>query len=107
MNYNNITPEQFEEIMKTEEYELIDVRSPQELSEGSIPGHTMINFYEPDFMNKINELDRDKTYLLYCRSGNRSGQACGLMANLGFNKLFNLIGGIGAWNQMKSMEKVK
>jgi len=98
MNYQNIDVQKFEELMKTEDAVVLDVRSPGELAEGSIPCHIMINFFEPGFKDKIAQLNKSKTYLVYCRSGNRSGQACALMASLGFEKLYNLVGGIGAWN---------
>jgi rhodanese-related sulfurtransferase len=49
-------------------------------------------------MEKVSELDKTKEFLVYCRSGGRSGMACGLMAKNGFDKLNNLKGGIMAWN---------
>lgn len=49
------------------------------------------------FPEKIGKLNKDKHYLVYCRSGNRSGQACKLMAAEGFTNLYNLSGGIGGW----------
>lgn len=78
---------------------IIDVRTPAELAEGSIDGHVMLNIMDPSFPQKINELPKDVPYYVYCRSGNRSGQACRYMASLGFGELYNLRGGIIAWNQ--------
>jgi rhodanese-related sulfurtransferase len=49
-----------------------------------------------NFKNEIEQLDKNKTYFVYCRSGNRSGQACMMMSDLSL-KAYNLIGGIGAW----------
>jgi len=49
------------------------------------------------FMNEIEKLDREKPYLVYCRSGNRSGKACNMMDQLGFGNTYNLIGGMLAW----------
>ena len=83
-----------------ENHVVVDVRSPQELAEGEVPGHIMINFFDPAFQQEIDKLDRAKTYLLYCRSGNRSAQACEIMANMGFEHLYNLNGGIGAWKSL-------
>jgi rhodanese-related sulfurtransferase len=103
MSFQNIGPEKFKQLMEKEDHLVLDVRSPQELAEGSIPGHQMINVFEPTFRDKIDQLDRDKTYLVYCRSGNRSSMACGLMAQLGFKALYNLEGGIGAWNATMAM----
>ena len=101
MNYQNIGAEKFSELMEKEDHVVLDVRAPGELQEGSIPEHKMINFFEPDFRDQIEKLDKSKTYLIYCRSGNRSGQACAMMADMGFDHLYNLEGGIGAWNAMK------
>lgn len=101
--YQNITADTFAELSEKKDHVILDVRSPNELSEGSIPGHIMINFFESDFKEELNKLDKSKSYLVYCRSGNRSGKACSLMAKIGFNKLYNLKGGIGAWNTLKAV----
>jgi rhodanese-related sulfurtransferase len=53
---------------------------------------------DPSFPGKIAELDKTKSYYIYCRSGNRSGQVCNYMSGLGFGNLYNLQGGIMAWN---------
>uniref|UniRef100_UPI00404A0CB1 rhodanese-like domain-containing protein n=1 Tax=Fulvivirga sp. TaxID=1931237 RepID=UPI00404A0CB1 len=104
MNFSNISAAQFAELKEKENHVVIDVRSPQELSEGSIPGHMMINIFDPEFRVKISKLDRDMTYLVYCRSGGRSGQACAIMNQLGFLSVYNLAGGIGAWNALESVK---
>lgn len=98
MNYKNINAEEFAELMEKKSHVVLDVRSPGELAEGSVSGHTMINFFEPDFKEMVAKLDKSKSYLVYCRSGNRSGQACTIMADMGFSDLYNLQGGIVAWN---------
>jgi rhodanese-related sulfurtransferase len=76
---------------------LIDVRTPAEYAEGHLEGAELIDFYSPDFRSRIDALPRDGIYLLYCRSGNRSGQAVALMLELGFENVAHLSGGIGAW----------
>ena len=73
---------------------LIDVRTPAEFNGGKLPGAKNIDIFSKDFLNQIDKLAKDKTYLLYCRSGNRSGQACNIMAGRGFTKLYNLSGGV-------------
>ncbi len=97
MNYNNVDPVEFQKLID-EGGVVLDVRSPGELAEGSIKGYTQINFFEGSFKAEIEKLDKSKTYLVYCRSGNRSGQACAIMDGMGFENLYNLNGGIGAWN---------
>jgi rhodanese-related sulfurtransferase len=76
---------------------LIDVRTPEEWSEGIIPGALLMNIMDADFPNRINEMDKDKHYFIYCRSGARSANACGYMARQGFSNLHNLDGGIMKW----------
>lgn len=98
MKYQNINAEVFAEMKDQENHVVLDVRSPGELAEGFVPGNTMINFFDPGFREELSKLDKSKTYLIYCRSGNRSGQAFALMADMGFENLYNLQGGIGAWN---------
>lgn len=51
----------------------------------------------PGFKKQIQNLPKGKAYYLYCRSGNRSGHACDIMADLGFEKVYNLAGGIVSW----------
>ena len=79
--------------------QIIDVRTPEEFTEGHLGGATMIDFYADDFVDRIAELDRDVPYLIYCRSGNRSGQTRALMAELGFTDVVDVDGGIIAWTE--------
>ncbi len=75
---------------------LLDVRTPAEYAGGYLKGAKNINFFSPSFKADVQKLDKDKTYFVYCRSGNRSGQACDTMEQLGYTT-YNLAGGIGAW----------
>ncbi|TDT16140.1 rhodanese-related sulfurtransferase [Ilumatobacter fluminis] len=76
---------------------VIDVRTPEEYAEGHIEGATLFDFYEPTFADQLAELDRNGTYLLYCRSGNRSGQAASIMSELGFDQVYDAQGGVIAY----------
>lgn len=78
---------------------LLDIRTPQEVADGRIVGAANIDFYEADFRDRIAALDRHATYVVYCRSGNRSGQAMGLFEELGFTDVAEIDGGIVAWLQ--------
>jgi rhodanese-related sulfurtransferase len=73
-----------EAVSQLDERTVIDVRTPEEVAEGMIAGALAINLQASDFRTRIAELDRDGSYLLYCRSGNRSAQAAAIMAELGF-----------------------
>ncbi len=100
MAYQDLNVEEFKKGFQTEANAvIIDVRTPAELAEGQIDGHVLINVMDPTFPNKINELEKSNAYYIYCRSGSRSGQVCNYMDGLGFEKLYNLEGGIIAWNQ--------
>lgn len=100
MNFQNINVVEFKnKIANGSNIEILDVRSQAELEDGSVPNHKLIDIMQPDFTSKIAQLDKNKTYLVYCRSGNRSGKACAMMAEMGFKELYNLAGGIMAWNE--------
>lgn len=78
---------------------VLDVRTPGECAAGIIPNALVIDLMKgPGFITEVEVLDKDKTYYIYCRSGNRSGQACLIMQNMGF-KTYNLIGGVMQWDE--------
>ncbi|MDG1785587.1 MAG: rhodanese-like domain-containing protein [Ilumatobacter sp.] len=76
---------------------ILDVRTPAEFAEGHIEGAVMIDFYRDDFASELAKLDPNVPYVLYCRSGNRSGQTGALMTALGFSAVDDVDGGIIAW----------
>ena len=77
---------------------ILDVRTEDEFSEGVIPGAFNIDIYKGQgFIYALEELDKSKNYYGYCRSGGRSGQACLIMSQLGFENTYNLLGGIMNW----------
>lgn len=76
---------------------IIDVRTPEEFAEGHIERAELFDFNAGGFSEQIAELDRGATYFVYCRSGNRSGQATAIMAELGFTHVYDLDGGIVSW----------
>ena len=69
---------------------LLDVRTAEEYSAGNIPNSINIDVLSPDFKLKIDLLDKNKEYLVYCRSGNRAAIASSIMATNGFVKIYNL-----------------
>ncbi|MEO7991357.1 MAG: rhodanese-like domain-containing protein [Chryseolinea sp.] len=78
---------------------LLDVRTPEEFTAGNIEGAVNIDFKASDFEQKIAELDKSKTYFVYCLSGIRSGKAADRMSELGFTSLYTLNGGYTAWTE--------
>lgn len=77
---------------------ILDVRTPEEVEEGYIPNASNIDIYlGQDFLAELEKLDKSKNYYVYCRSGNRSRQACAIMNSVGFDNAYNLEGGILEW----------
>lgn len=75
----------------------LDVRTPAEFAEGYIEGARLIDFQSGNFEQEIATLDKNATYAVYCRSGNRSGQAVRVMQDAGFTNVFNMNGGVIDW----------
>ncbi len=74
---------------------VLDVRTPAEYAAGHLDGADNVDVLAPDFAARVDALDRKQTYYLYCRSGNRSGQAARRMKEMGFEKAYN-VGGFEA-----------
>ena len=83
------------EIMNRDDVVLIDVREQSEYDEVHIPGITLIPLGEVP--QRLDEIPTDKTVIMTCRSGNRSGQATDFLRENGFDNVHNMSGGIGAW----------
>ncbi|MDO9275663.1 MAG: rhodanese-like domain-containing protein [Lutibacter sp.] len=90
-----ITPTEFKE--KSVNQTIIDIRTPQEFSEGHIEGAVNINFYDSNFLDQISKYDKNKPLFIYCRSGNRTSPASKKIADYGFKQVFDLEGGILYW----------
>ncbi|MGD9817710.1 MAG: rhodanese-like domain-containing protein [Desulfomonilaceae bacterium] len=95
----SLTPEQARDFMnKNSEgsYTLLDVRQPKEYEESHIAGATLVPL--PQLTDLYTDLDRDKPIIVYCAIGGRSRVAAQMLAGKDFQKVFNLTGGIKAWN---------
>ncbi|GMN05662.1 rhodanese-like domain-containing protein [Croceitalea sp. MTPC5] len=87
-----------EQLHKDDNAVVLDVRTPEEVEEGYIPNATHIDIYlGQGFIDEIEKLDKTKNYYVYCRSGNRSGQACAILNSIGIENAFNLEGGFMNW----------
>ena len=97
--YENIDEVDFaEKFAEDSNAAMLDVRTQEEWDSGYIQGAALIDFFSPQFPEKLQDLDKSKNYYVYCRSGNRSGKACEMMASSGFTgDLYNLEGGILGW----------
>lgn len=81
------------------DFVVLDVRTPGEYQRGHLESAIMVDFSASDFSEKMTALDKDKTYLMHCRSGNRSGQALSVMKELGFKKIYHMNRGMIEWNE--------
>lgn len=95
----DLTQEEWtEQLEKDTNSFILDVRTSDEVEEGSIPNAVNMDIYKgQDFVDELKKLDTSKNYYVYCRSGNRSGQACAIMNSLGIENAYNLMGGILEW----------
>jgi rhodanese-related sulfurtransferase len=76
---------------------ILDVRTPQEYADGHLSNAVNIDFESSNFKNAVNKLDKNKTYLVYCRTGIRSAAASQTMEELGFKDIYDMSGGIMDW----------
>ncbi|APQ16438.1 rhodanese-like domain-containing protein [Maribacter hydrothermalis] len=87
-----------EQLEKDSNAVILDVRTEEEVEEGIIPNSINLDIYKgTEFVEELKKLDKSKNYYVYCRSGNRSGQACEIMNSLGIDNAFNLQGGFMNW----------
>jgi rhodanese-related sulfurtransferase/rubrerythrin len=95
----SLSAEQTRQIMESENhlaYQLVDVRQPGEYQQGHIPGALLMPLGE--VAGRAAELDPARKTIVYCRSGVRSKSGCAIMARLGVEQLYDMAGGIMAWN---------
>ena len=80
-----------------QDFVLLDIRTPEEYGAGKIEGSINIDFYDSDFREQLDALDKDTHYVVYCNSGNRSGQSLPIFEDLGFVQVENVASGITGW----------
>lgn len=97
-----ISPIDFLKMSKSEL--VVDVRTPEEYSEGAIESALNINFYDENFLDQFANYNKDEPIFIYCRSGGRSGKAAKKLSELGFKKVYDLQGGYLNWT--KKMSKI-
>jgi rhodanese-related sulfurtransferase len=79
------------------DFVLLDVRTPSEHELLHIPGDVVLDYHDPHFYRDLLRLPHDRTYIVYCSSGARSGRTVELMRELEFPSAFNLAGGLYNW----------
>jgi rhodanese-related sulfurtransferase len=83
----------------SDKFILLDVRTQKEYDEAHIDNPRLIDFYRPDFNDELAKLDKSKTYIIYCRTDNRSAKTLQMMKDLGFMDVRYIIGGIIEWKK--------
>lgn len=100
--WHDVTPQEAAAIIEQRQaddaFMVLDVRTPPEFAEGHLKGARNIDFTSPDFHDRLRSLNRNRTYLVYCRSGNRSNKALEAFRELGFTSVLHMNGGTLAWN---------
>ncbi len=91
--------ELIEENNENPEFVILDVRTIEEYGAGHIPDSVNINYKSSKFRDQISELDKEKIYLTYCRSGGRSTKSAEIMKEVGFENIYMIDGGIVAWTK--------
>lgn len=101
----SVSPRQFKALLDQHQGDpdvvLLDIRTPKEFEDGHIQGAVLLDFYSSDYVDRLKALDRTKTYLIYCRSGNRSGKSLAIFDKLGFRRVYNLDPGVIGWSREK------
>ncbi|MFC3417297.1 rhodanese-like domain-containing protein [Algoriphagus hitonicola] len=96
-----VSVEKFDKMISKKKNVLLDIRTPEEIADGQIKGALNIDFLDENFAQNIEQLDKSKTYLLYCRTGKRTAKAGAAMKAAGFKKVYMLDGGLTAWKEQQ------
>ncbi|WP_225034931.1 rhodanese-like domain-containing protein [Winogradskyella sp. SM1960] len=103
-----VSADEMESILEQEDVQLIDVRTPKEYEEMHIANSQNIDFMSPTFDEDISKLDKSKPVILYCKSGGRSARCAKKLKDAGFEKIYDLEGGISKWKHSDKLNiKVK
>ncbi len=101
----NVSIEKYSEINKIP-HVLLDVRTPEEYENEHIDKAININVKGEDFIEKVQEYSNETTLIIYCRTGKRSAKAAKILKELGYKKIFNLLGGYQKWKQFQKSKLV-
>ncbi len=99
-----VTAEEMQSIIELEDVQLVDVRTAEEHNAEHIVNSQNIDFTSPTFDEDIKKLDKAKPVILYCKGGNRSAKCAKKLKDAGFEKIYDLEGGISKW---KHSDKLK
>ena len=102
-DYRDVTVKEASEMIKKAGNDaplvVLDVRTKGEFDSGHLNNAINIDVKSSSFKEKVSKLNKDETYLVYCRSGKRSKMAQNIMKELRFKKAINMLGGFMAWEK--------
>jgi phage shock protein E len=96
--YETLDNQTFAQKLNDSNVVVLDVRTPDEYRQGHMPHAILMNYYDDGFRENIQNLDKDKTYLVYCAAGGRSSKTSKILKEHGFNNVFSLEHGFKKWN---------
>ena len=79
------------------DFAILDIRTPGEFQSGHLQSALLIDFYSQTFVDQLSRLDKEKTFLIYCRTGNRSTRSLEIFKKLKFQKIYHMANGISTW----------
>lgn len=94
-----LEPKDFQAEVQKQQGVVLDVRTPEEFQEGHLPEAHNIDYKGDIFKGSLEQLDKNKPYYVYCKSGVRSRKAAEIMQEMGFTQVYNMEGGIDAWKK--------
>jgi rhodanese-related sulfurtransferase len=99
----NVTVEQARKLIQERggkaDFLVLDVRTPAEFAEWHLTGALNMDVQTRDFETQVGSLDRRNTFLVYCRSGNRSTKAVQTMERMGFQSVYHMTEGVIGWEK--------
>ncbi len=98
---NILTPQQVSEQLEKGDITLLDVRTPEEWEEGVIEGAELKNYYDDDFADYLEKMDKDQPVIVTCKRGGRSASAVEDMKKAGFKEVYDMGAGMDGWNSEK------
>jgi phage shock protein E len=99
--YENVDVKQLSTIKSGDGVTILDVRTPQETAQGFVEGATFVNFYDNNFANEVEKLNKENPVYVYCKAGGRSAEASNVLVEKGFKKVYNVQGGFDSWKSNK------
>jgi len=94
----DLNAQEAQEFIQKQDPVVLDVRTEREFNQGHLADAKLIDFYNENFEQRLEELPQDEPYLVYCHSGGRSAKAVKMMKDLGFQEVYNLSGGVSSWS---------